>query len=97
MATDLSDLLAAVKSTGTPGAVALVGIYAGSTAHMWQTEFQFYVSATGLAFLSGSGVWFAGMFFGRMTNASWLRRLEGAVPELPAPSATPIPSPPSIP
>lgn len=87
MAADLSDLVSSVKSTGTPGALALVGIYSGSTAHLWQKDFQWTVSAVALALLCLSGLWFAGMMIGRLTDWPPLRRLEGSeadkTPQLP--------------
>lgn len=75
--TDLSDLVSAVKGTGTPGAMALVGIYAGSTAEHWQLEFQWWVSVVALSMVCLSGMWFLGMFAGRLTEWPALKRLEG--------------------
>ncbi|RYF37039.1 MAG: hypothetical protein EOO38_26950 [Cytophagaceae bacterium] len=96
MAFEPAELIAAIKSTGIPGAMAFAGIYTGTTASNWMPAFQEPVSIAGLSLLSCSGLWFFGIFVGRLTGLRALTRLEGkdasSVPELPDASATTAPA-----
>lgn len=77
MAFEPAELIAAIKSTGIPGAIAFAGIYTGTTAGEWIEKFREPVSLVGIGLLGCSGLWFFGMFVGRLTNVKALRRLEG--------------------